>query len=429
MDIESIKNKLEQDKVENVVLQFYNVLGEVKEIYLNKTRFGDDVISYGFSNRDLVLMYGDEVYLKPILDTYQLIPWYIFSARFISRLINSEGEHYEMDMLAGLERAKLALNELGVELLIQPSIEYSVIENTTIDRITKDKGPVINIDTKEGKWNNRVTLQNESIFSSFPADVYNTLRKQIVDNLKLFGYDIESHYHSHSISQHKIVFDLMDPIKAALAIADMKYITKAIAAIGGVDISYMPYIFPYQKGNSMEIRIKGGFLNTEVGNYFVAGILDHIYSIMLFTNPSINSYRRLNNEGVYICYSRAKANGVAIEFKGDEVLLLFPDSSANPFLSYTAILAAGYDGIKRKKSLEYEVPNSPKLMSVKDLKERKIQKAPKSLQEVIESFQSDRGFLKDFIDSTIITEYLNIKQQELKESSYFSSSIEYEQTL
>lgn len=427
MDLETLKTRLENDKIENIVLQFYNILGETKELYLNVTRLDQELLDVGYSNRDLQIMFGDQIYLKPIQDTYTIIPWYIFSARFVSRIMNLDGEYYETDMLVGLEKVVESLKEYGVELLIQPAIEYYIIENASIDRVMKDKGPVINIDTREGKWNNRMIAQNENLFSSYPADAYNNIRKQLVDNLRMFNHDVEAHYHSNAISQHKIILDHRDPIHAALAIADMKYISQAMSSILGVNISYMPYLFPYQKGNSLEIRITGNFKDKKEN--FVAGILDHLPSLMIFTNPNINSYRRLINEGFYICYSNTRTIGVAIEIDQGGINLLFPDSSAHPFLSITAILAAGLDGIKKGMGLEYEVSTSPKLMSIKDLKEKKIEKVPNSLESVLENFQSDKSYLKDFIDSTIITEYLNIKQQQLKDYTFFNSSIEYEQSL
>ncbi len=427
MDLETLKTRLENDKIENIVLQFYNILGETKEVYINVNRLNQELIDVGYSNRDLQMMFGEQVYLKPILNTYTIIPWYIFSARFISRITVLDGEYYEADMLTGLEKVINSLKSYGIDVLIQPSIEYYVIENTSIDRIAKDKGPVINIDTREGRWNNRVMSQNENLFSSYPADAYNNIRKQLVDNLKMFNHDVEAHYHSSSISQHKIVLDYSDPINAAITIADMKYISGAMSSILNINISYMPYLFPYQKGNSLEIRISGNFQDKKEN--FVAGILDHIPSLMIFTNPDVNSYRRLMNENFYICYSKNKTVGAAIEIDQGGITLLFPDSSAHPFLSLTAILAAGYDGIKKGISLEYEVPTSPKLMTIKDLKEKKIEKFPNSLGAVLENFQSDKSYLKDFIDSTTIAEYLNIKQQELKEYSFYNSSIEYEQSL
>ncbi|MEM1971620.1 MAG: hypothetical protein QW336_00820 [Candidatus Anstonellales archaeon] len=434
MELETIKARMEEDRIEYVALQFPNILGEIKEVFISKSRFNTDILEYGYSNRDMFQMFGEEVYLKPKLDTYQVIPWYVFTARFLSRLYLAD-DSMEFDMFSSLEKVVESLQD-QIQFLIQPAIEYYIIENVNIDRITKDKGPAINLDTKEGRWNMNYHSQQENIFSSYPADFYIALRQQIVSNLQLFRYDVESHYHSYSPSQHKIVMDHMDPIRAAQSLLDIKYITRALGAATGTHITYIPYLFAGHKGNSLELRLVGDFVDNrdlkEEVRYFVAGILEHINSIMLFTNPTTNSYRRIQNEGFYRCYSRSYNPSTAVEIntrgKG-EIRLLFPDSSAHPILGLTAILAAGYDGIKKKISLEYEVTTNPKLMSLKDLKEKRIDTLPHSLEGVLESFQSDRNYLKGFVSSSIINEYLNLKQQEIKDTKIYNSAHDYEKYL
>lgn len=433
MDLDDIKRRMDSERIEYISLQFPNILGEIKEIFLNRNRF-EVSIDYGYSHRDLNALFGEEIALKPMLNTYQVLPWYTFTARFMARLVNGD-EIHEMDMFLSLERVIDRLRGVGIEMLIQPSIEFYVLENVNVDRMMKDKGPVVNIDTKEGKWNTSFFPQKENIFSSYPSDIYSGVRQQLVRDLRAFGYEIDAHYHSYSTSQHKIIFDHMDPIRAAQAILDMKYISKVMGTISNLHVSYSPYLFTNQRGNTFEIRISGDFMEggdlRENIKYFIAGILDHIHSIMLFTNPSVGSYRRLQNEGMFRCYSPSPAMGVAIEIsKRDRgsISLLFPDSSAHPILSLVAILGAGYDGVKSKTSLEYEVTTSPRMMSNRELRERKISRLPDSLGGVLDSIESDRAYLKEFISADVLNEYIDLKNQEFKE--YMTNpTFEYERYL
>ncbi|MCS7122435.1 MAG: glutamine synthetase [Candidatus Micrarchaeota archaeon] len=434
MDLEDIKRRMDSDRIEYISLQFPNIFGEIKEIFVNRNRIEAGILDYGYFHRDLNSLFGEDVALRPMLNTYQVLPWYALTARFMSRLVQGD-RISEIDMFLGLEKVVDRLRGIGIEMLVQPSVEFYVLENVNVDRMMKDKGPVVNIDTKEGKWNTSFFPQKENIFSSYPSDIYSGVRQQLVRDLRTFGYETDAHYHSYSTSQHKIVFDHMDPIRAAQAILDMKYISRVMGNLSNLHISYSPYLFTNQRGNTLEIKISGDFIENgelkEKIRYFVAGILEHMLSIMLFTNPSIASYRRLQNEGMFRCYSYSSAMGVAIQIsKRDRgsISLLFPDSSAHPILSLVAILGAGYDGVKNKTPLDYEVTTSPKMMSNREIRERKITRLPDTLREVLEAIDSDRSYLKEFMSTDILNEYIDLKNQEFKEFMT-NPTLEYERYL
>jgi glutamine synthetase len=99
-------------------------------------------------------------------------------------------------------------------------------------------------------------------------------------------------------------------------------------------------------------------------------VLEHAPAMMVFFNPTVNSYRRLNAEALvptrinwghdnrFTLVRVPQERGAATRI---EVRL--GDGTANPYLAYTAALAAGLDGIRRElepptplEGLIYELP-------------------------------------------------------------------------
>jgi glutamine synthetase len=86
------------------------------------------------------------------------------------------------------------------------------------------------------------------------------------------------------------------------------------------------------------------------------------------------------------------------------------DPSVNPHLAYSAIIAAGLDGVKNKIE-----PGDP-TESEKESKKKKIE-LPLSLYQSIEAFGSDSKFLKGLLPKEIVEELIDLKYEEIKNSN------------
>src|SRR6201995_954688 len=96
---------------------------------------------------------------------------------------------------------------------------------------------------------------------------------------------------------------------------------------------------------------------SDTARHYIGGLLYHAPSLLAFTNPTVNSYKRLvpgfeapinlvysalnRSAGVRIPITGIKPNAKRLEFRS-------PDSSGNPYLAFAAMLMAGLDGIKNK---------------------------------------------------------------------------------
>jgi glutamine synthetase len=141
---------------------------------------------------------------------------------------------------------------------------------------------------------------------------------------------------------------------------------------------------------------------SDTARHYIGGILHHAPSLLAFTNPTVNSYKRLvpgYEAPINLVYSqRNRSACVRIPITGSNpkakrLEFRCPDSSGNPYLSFAAMMMAGLDGIKNKIE-----PNSPVDKDLYDLPPEEaasIPQAPTSLSDVIDRLEQDHEYLTE----------------------------------
>jgi glutamine synthetase len=162
---------------------------------------------------------------------------------------------------------------------------------------------------------------------------------------------------------------------------------------------------------------------SQIARYFIGGILDHASSLAAMVTPTVNSYNRLIpgfEAPVYIAWARGNRSAVIRvpvdqknNFKSKRIEFRAPDPSANPYLAFPAIVAAGLDGIKKKR--DPGAPVNDNIYKMSDSKRRSlgIKSLPCSLNESLEVLKSDLNYLDVCFDSELIETYDMLKQQEI----------------
>jgi glutamine synthetase len=89
-----------------------------------------------------------------------------------------------------------------------------------------------------------------------------------------------------------------------------------------------------------------------------------------------------------------------------------PDPSCNPYLAFSAILASGLDGIKKKKDIGEPVKEDIFRMTEERRRQFGITQLPPSLREAYEELRSDNMFLKPIFDSEIIDRIIEHEEKE-----------------
>jgi glutamine synthetase len=174
---------------------------------------------------------------------------------------------------------------------------------------------------------------------------------------------------------------------------------------------------------------------SQTGRYFIGGILDHASSLAAIVAPTVNSYHRMIpgfEAPVYVAWSRGNRSAIVRVpvnekniSKSKRIEFRAPDPSANPYLAFSSIVAAGLDGIKKKMDPGSSVDNDIYKMSEQNKSELGIKSLPGTLTKALEELKCDSEYLEFFFSSDLLETYLTLKKEEVKEVEGQRSSSPY----
>ena len=301
-----------------------------------------------------------------------------------------------------------------------PEAEFFIFDDVRFD--SQPNGSFYVVDSVEGKWNSgREENPNlgykprfkEGYFPVPPTDSLMDLRNEMVLNLINCGIDVEAQHHEvASGGQCEIDLRFMPLVKAADQLLMFKYIVKNTAKKNNKTVTYMPKPIFGDNGSGMHVHTslwkKGkplfagsGYAGlSEMGLYFIGGLLKHAASLLAFTNPTTNSYKRLVpgfEAPVNLAYSqRNRSASIRIPMyssspKSKRVEFRCPDASGNPYLGFSAMLMAGLDGVINRID-----PGEPLDKDIYDMEPEELKNVPStpgSLQEALKALENDHEYL------------------------------------
>jgi glutamine synthetase len=250
-----------------------------------------------------------------------------------------------------------------------------------------------------------------------PFDSLYNLRAEMARQIQEAGIPVR--YHHHEVGgpgQSEIEINLL-PLQAATdATLLIKYLTRMTAREAGKTVTYMPKPLYNEAGSGMhfhQLLVKGGkslFYDrsqyaclSEMGRFYIGGLLRHGRALLGLTNPATNSYKRLVpgfEAPVRLCYGLAnRTAAVRIPKYVDnerEMRVEFrpPDGTCNPYLAISAQLMAGIDGIINKIDPEAEGLRIDKnILDLTPEELSRIGKCPTNLKEALEALEADHDFL------------------------------------
>ncbi|MEO1236203.1 MAG: type I glutamate--ammonia ligase [Planctomycetota bacterium] len=322
-----------------------------------------------------------------------------------------------------------------------PELEFFLFDRVRYDQTVN--AAVYEVDSAEGVWNrgrdwpgnlgNQVR-QREGYFPCPPMDAMHDLRSEMVAVMQELGLIVECHHHEVATGgQAEIDLRYMKLLPMADACMLYKYVVKNVAARHGKVATFMPKPLFGDNGSGMHTHFSlwkrgknlfggrryGGF--SRLGLHAIGGILKHAPSLLAFTNPTTNSYKRLvpgYEAPVNLTYS-SRNRSAAIRIpqysqNPDTRRLEFrcPDSSCNPYLAFAAILMAALDGIKNETD-----PGEPLDQDLYDLdpaERESIPAAPAELSVALDALEADHDYLLDggvFTDD-VIRYWIQYKREE-----------------
>ncbi len=182
-------------------------------------------------------------------------------------------------------------------------------------------------------------------------------------------------------------------------------------------VTFMPKPFVDEAGSGMHVHIqlkkdgkyimydeKGYAGLSKLALYAIGGILTHAKALTAITNPSTNSFKRLvpgYEAPVTIGYATSNRSagiripGYAITPDEKRFELRSPDATCNPYLAYSAIMMAAFDGIINKidPSKKGFGPYDINLYNLTRKEQRKVKTLPTNLLEAAHSLEKDYKFL------------------------------------
>ncbi len=338
------------------------------------------------------------------------------------------------------QKATAYLNSTGIAdtVYFGPEAEFFVFDDVKFD--SQPNGSFYMVDSIEGRWNSgREENPNlgykprykEGYFPVPPTDALMDLRNEMVLNLINCGIEVEAQHHEvASGGQCEIDLRFQPLVRAADQLLMFKYIVKNTAKKNNRTVTYMPKPVFGDNGSGMHVHTslwkkgKPLFAGTgyaglsEMGLYFIGGILKHAASLLAFTNPTTNSYKRLVpgfEAPVNLAYSqRNRSASVRIPMystspKAKRIEFRCPDPSCNPYLAFSAIMMAGLDGVINRID-----PGEPLDKDIYDMPPEELANVPStpgSLNEALKSLANDHEYLMkgDVFTEDVIETWIKYK--------------------
>ncbi|KNG93292.1 type III glutamate--ammonia ligase [Pseudaestuariivita atlantica] len=233
---------------------------------------------------------------------------------------------------------------------------------------------------------------------------------EICDYMLDLGWGPYQNDHEDANGQFEMNFEFDDVLKTADKHSFFKFMTKSVAEKHGLRATFMAKPMPGLTGNGCHAHISvwdmDGKTNafeddgdelglSQQGYHFLGGIIGHAAGMSAITNPTVNSYKRLNAP---VTSSGATWAPNTISWTGNNRThmvrvpgpgrfeLRLPDGSTNPYLLQAVIIAAGLSGLATKAD---PGPRRDNDMYAEPQKARGAKKLPLNLLDALRAFHKD----------------------------------------
>jgi len=419
---------VKKNNAEMVDFKFTDLYGTWHHLQVHRGEFGEGTFENGVSFdgssiRGWQPINESDMLLIPVPSTAKIDPFVkVKTATFLCEIKDPfKNSAYGKDPRYVSRKAVEFLKSTGIaadcrmgpeaEFFLFNAVRYSTHSLNSFVEIQSDES----INSSKDFHNNGYKIRKkEGYFPDKPWDRLQDVRNEMVQEMVNVGLHVEASHHEVAATgqcEIDIKFDTLT--SAADNIQWYKYVVRNVAARNGFIATFMPKPLADDNGSGQHTHVslhKADGTNLFIGNqyaglsemalYFIGGVIKHAQAIAAFSNPTINSYKRLvpgfeapvnmafsnrnRSAAIRIPHSPAKAR--RFEFRT-------PDTSSNSYLSFSAILMAGIDGIKHKINPGQPLEKDIYTLSPEELSG--IPKAPGSLEEAINALEADHKFLTD----------------------------------
>jgi len=438
---------MDKEKIEVVDLRFMDFPGLWQHFSIPPREVDEDMFEGGLgfdgsSIRGWQAINESDMLVKPVPETAFIDPF--FAAKTLVMICNIcdpiTGEDYSRDPRNIARKAVNYLKSTGIADIAYfgPEAEFFIFDDIRFDQ--NEHEGYYHIDSVEGRWNTgRVEDPNlgykvrykEGYFPVPPTDSLQDIRSEMMLTLEKIGIQVEAQHHEVATAgQAEIDMRFAPLVEMADNMLKYKYVIKNTARKHNKTVTFMPKPLFNDNGTGMHVHLslwKGdqnlfagdGYAGlSETALYTIGGLLKHTPSLLAFTSPTTNSYKRLVpgfEAPVNLAYSsRNRSAAVRIPMyspsvKAKRIEFRCPDPSCNPYLAFSAMLMAALDGIQNKIH-----PGEPLDKDIYDLPPEELAKVPHtpgSLRESLNALEADHDYLLkgDVFTSDVIETWIHYK--------------------
>lgn len=422
--------RLEDDGVESVQLQFTDVPGTIKSVTIPAARL-PAILEKGLwfdgsSVEGLARVVESDLYLRPDPTTLAILPWERRpTARLICDLYQPDGTAFGADPRRALRSVIARAAETGSLYRVGCELEFSIFHGPA------DEGGLRPIDTGG--------------YFEVTEDRAEELCREATRAVSSLGVAVEMTHHEVAPGQHEIDLAVTGALELADALIALKTALRVYGRRAGLLVSFMPKPIEGQSGSGLHIQQvlvdqagKDAFFEPDrpyqlssIGRRFIAGQLAHARAMCAVVAPLVNSYKRLmggDEAPAHITWARTSRGALirvpdATPRDQTRIELRAPDPSCNPYLALAVMLQAGLDGI----ASELELPEPIEEPLVREMRRAEGEPIadllPGTLAEALEALAWD-PVVREALGQPIYERFVAAKEREWAEHSAHVSSWE-----
>lgn len=463
MSSDKVLSMMKENDVQFVDLRFVDTIGKEQHVTMPSHMADEDLFEEGkmFDGSSIAGWKGiseSDMILMPDPSTAVMDP-FTEEATLNLRcdvVEPSTMQGYERDPRSVARRAEAYMQSTGIAdtAYFGPENEFFIFDDV---RWGADMSGVhYSVDSEEAEWNAAKSYTDGNTghrpgvkggyFPVPPVDSLHDLRGAMCQTTEAMGLKTEVHHHEVATAgQCEIGVDFNTLVKKADEVLLFKYVVMNVAHGYGKTATFMPKPIVGDNGSGMHVHqslakdgqnifagdLYGGL--SQEALYYIGGILKHSRAINAFANASTNSYKRLVpgfEAPVMLAYSaRNRSASIRIPHipnpKGRRIELRYPDSTANPYLAFSAMMMAGLDGIQNK--IDPGEAMDKNLYDLPPEEEKNIPTVCHSLDQALEALDADRAFLTAggvFTDD-LIDAYITLKMEEVTRLRMTTHPVEF----
>jgi glutamine synthetase len=448
MSLTKLTDLIKKHQIKFIDFRFIDLPGlwqhfSVTTSEINEGLFSDGIGFDGSSIRGFQEIHESDMVLLPDVDTAFVDPFCQIPTLSVTCDVLEPGlKPYTRSPRHIAKMAEIYLKSTGIADTANfgPEPEFFVFDDVRFDQ--NPSCGYYFVDSVEAIWNSGKEenpnlaykpRHKEGYFPVPPHDTFQDIRSEMVLNIVEAGIPVEVHHHEvGTAGQAEIDMRFAPLVRMADSLMVYKYMVKNTARKHGKVATFMPKPLFADNGSGMHVHQSlakdgenifysqsGYALTSQTCMWYIGGLLKHAPALMAFAAPGTNSYKRLVpgfEAPVNLAYSQRNRSAACripvyneipqakrVEFRP-------PDPTCNPYLTFSAMLMAGLDGIENQID-----PGDPIDQNMYDLPPKvlkKLKTVPGSLEEALDALETDHDFLLrgDVFTEDVIETWIDYKR-------------------